>query len=119
VEYKRGRPKPDDRDAVQLCAQAISLEEMMHISIPVGCLFYGQTKHRQEVALDMGLRQHTAELAKRMHQLARLGMTPKAQKGKHCSMCSLVEYCKPYWMLHHRSVHNYLERMCHIEVDEM
>jgi CRISPR-associated exonuclease Cas4 len=119
VEYKRGRPKPDDRDAVQLCAQAIALEEMLKVYIPSGFLFYGKTKHRQSVALDVSLRQHTIELSIRMHQLAREGKTPKAQKGKHCSLCSLTEHCQPYWMLRHRPVKNYLEQMCHVEVDEL
>jgi CRISPR-associated exonuclease Cas4 len=119
VEYKRGRPKPDDRDAVQLCAQAMALEEMLQVYIPSGFLFYGQTKHRQSVALDISLRQHTMELSKRMHQLAREGKTPKAQKGKHCSQCSLTEQCQPYWMLRHRPVKNYLERMCRVEGDNL
>ena len=119
VEYKRGRPKPDDRDAVQLCAQAMALEEMMQVSISSGFLFYGQTKHREPVALDETLRQHTIELATRMHQLVREGKTPRAQKGKRCSQCSLVEQCQPYWMLRHRSVADYLARMCHVEVDNL
>lgn len=118
VEYKRGRPKPDDRDAVQLCAQAMALEEMMQIAIPLGFLFYGQTKHRESIILDAILRQHTIELSIRMHQLVKDGKTPAAQKGKRCTMCSLVEYCQPKWTLRHRSVGNYLERMCRVEVED-
>lgn len=117
VEYKRGRPKRDDRDAVQLCAQAIALEEMLQVHIPAGFLFYGKTKHRQAVALDASLRKHTFELAKRMHQLALEEITPKAQKGRHCSLCSLKEQCRPNWMLRHRPVKNYLQRMCRVEGD--
>lgn len=119
VEYKRGRPKSDDRDAVQLCAQAIALEEMLHVHIPAGFLFYGKTKRRQAVDLDASLRQHTFELSKSMHQLAREGKTPKAQKGKHCSLCSLTEQCQPNWMLRHRPVKSYLERMCHVDGEEL
>ncbi|MDF9408143.1 CRISPR-associated protein Cas4 [Pelotomaculum isophthalicicum JI] len=119
IEYKRGRPKPDDRDAVQLCAQAMALEEMLQVSISSGFLFYGKTKHRELVTLDLRLRQHTIELSIRMHQLAREGLTPKAQKGKHCSQCSLTEYCQPYWMLRHRPVEDYLSRMCRVEVDDL
>ena len=115
IEYKRGRPKRDDRDAVQLCAQAIALEEMLLVHIPSGFLFYGKTKHRQSVALDATLRQRTFELSRRMHQLALEGKTPRAQKGKHCSLCSLIEQCQPNWMLRHRPVKNYLERMCRVE----
>ena len=117
VEYKRGRPKPDDRDAVQLCAQAIALEEMLHVSIPSGFLFYGQIRRRSMVPLDERLRQHTIELSSYMHRLAREGITPKAKRGKHCSLCSLIEQCQPYWMLRHRPIADYLERMCRVEVD--
>jgi len=118
VEYKRGRPKKDDRDAVQLCAQAMALEEMMQVSIDTGFLFYGQTKHRELIRLNEDLRQHTLELASRMHQLFREGITPKATKGKRCTQCSLLEQCQPDWTLHHRSVASYLAKMCSEEVDE-
>jgi CRISPR-associated exonuclease Cas4 len=118
VEYKRGRPKPDDRDAVQLCAQAMALEEMLQVMIHSGFLFYGQTKHRERVVLDTALRQHTVDLAERMHQLIREGKTPRAQKGKRCSQCSLVEQCQPKWMLRHRSIKSYLERMYCMEDDD-
>ncbi|MEN6412355.1 MAG: CRISPR-associated protein Cas4 [Veillonellales bacterium] len=118
VEYKRGRPKRDDRDAVQLCAQAMALEEMMQVSVVSGFLFYGQTKHRESIAIDATLRQHTVALTQRMHQLFREGITPKAKKGKHCSQCSLVEQCQPYWMTQHRSVEAYLARMCCVEEED-
>lgn len=116
VEYKRGRPKPDDRDAVQLCAQAIALEEMMKISIHSGFLFYGQTRHREEVALDSALRERVKELSDKMHGLLAEGKTPKAQKGKHCSLCSLTEICQPDLTLRHKSVEDYLKRMVELEV---
>jgi CRISPR-associated exonuclease Cas4 len=118
VEYKRGRPKPDDRDAVQLCAQAMALEEMMQVAIGSGFLFYGQTKHRERIVLGAALRQHTVDLAARMHLFAREGKTPRTQRGKRCSQCSLVEQCQPYWMLRHRSVEAYLGRMCCVEGDD-
>ncbi len=117
VEYKRGRPKKDDRDAVQLCAQAVALEEMLQVKILSGFLFYGKTKHRHEVVLSEPLREHTFELSNRMHSLASEGITPKAQRSKHCSLCSLTEHCQPYWMLRHRPVKAYLERMCGMEGD--
>jgi CRISPR-associated exonuclease Cas4 len=119
VEYKRGRPKKDDRDAVQLCAQAIALEEMLQISIDEGFLFYGQTKHREPITLGEMLRKHTFQLATEMHQLIKDGKTPKAQKGRHCSQCSLVEQCQPDWTLHGHSVKAYLARMCCVEVDDL
>lgn len=111
VEYKRGRPKPDDRDAVQLCAQAMALEEMLAVSIETGFLFYAKTKHRQEVALDKDLRNLVETLSHKMHQFFLLGKTPKAQRGKHCSLCSLAEICKPELTMRHKSVKRYLESM--------
>lgn len=115
IEYKRGRPKPDDRDAVQLCAQAMAMEEMMNISIDSGALFYGQIRHREQIRLDTALRKHTTELAEYMHRLALEGKTPKASKGKHCSQCSLLEICQPGLTLYNRSVKAYLTRMCRLE----
>lgn len=119
VEYKRGRPKPDDRDAVQLCAQAIAMEEMLQISIDSGFIFYGLIKHREMVNFDMNLRQYTYDLAIRMHKLAGEGKTPKAQKGKRCAMCSLVEQCQPNWTIRYRSVRNYIDCMCRTEVNNI
>jgi CRISPR-associated exonuclease Cas4 len=118
IEYKRGRPKPDDRDAVQLCAQAMALEEMMEIIIQYGFLYYGQTKHREQIIFDNRLRNLTVSIAKRMHEFASEGKTPKARKGKRCSQCSLVEQCQPQWMLRHRSVKNYLAQMCSVGEEE-
>ena len=69
VEYKRGRPKPDERDAVQLCAQAMALEEMMGISIDYGMIFYAQIKHREKIALSDSLRKRTEELSHKMHEI--------------------------------------------------
>lgn len=118
VEYKRGRPKKDDRDAVQLCAQAMAIEEMMQITIDFGYLFYGQTRKRQKISFGPALRLRTIELADCMHQLFRENVTPKAQKGKHCSQCSLIEQCHPELTLHHRSVKNYLKKMCYVKEDK-
>ena len=65
VEYKRGKPKIDDCDKVQLCAQAICLEEMLNVEIPEGALFYGQTHHRHDVIFDKALRLETEDAAKK------------------------------------------------------
>jgi len=116
VEYKRGRPKPDDRDAVQLCAQAIALEEMMGVSIESGFLYYGQTRHREEIIFTQKLRAHVEQLAGLMHKMITEGKTPKAKKGKHCSLCSLKEICQPDLTIRHRSVKEYIERMVDLEV---
>lgn len=113
VEYKRGRPKPDNRDAVQLCAQAVCLEEMLGVPIHSGDLYYGQTRHRERIALDADLRRQVAELADRMHALFTAGRTPRATKGKHCSLCSIVDLCLPNLTARPRSVRKYVEDEVH------
>ena len=118
VEYKRGRPKSDDRDAVQLCAQAISLEEMFNVEIDLGFLYYGQTRHRENIYINKTLRERVEELSKKMHEMMAMGKTPKAQKGKHCSLCSLKEICQPELTIRQRSVQEYLERMVDLEVND-
>jgi CRISPR-associated exonuclease Cas4 len=95
VEYKRGKPKPDERDAVQLCAQAICLEEMFKTRISSGYLYYGETRHRHEVDFNADLRVLTSRLALRMHELYRKGTTPPAIYKPHCRSCSLVDICLP------------------------
>ncbi|ETA80087.1 CRISPR-associated protein Cas4 [Youngiibacter fragilis] len=115
VEHKKGHPKPDDRDAVQLCAQAMALEEMFGTKIEVGYLFYNQTRHRVEVVLNDTLRDRTIYLSERMHSLLNSGITSKAIPGKHCSQCSLKENCLPELTLKHHSINDYLARMSKLE----
>jgi CRISPR-associated exonuclease Cas4 len=96
IEYKRGKPKSHRADEVQLCAQALCLEEMHGIAIPAGCLFYGKTRRRQEVAFDTELRALTESLAARLHELIAAGITPPPVfEAKKCSACSLIEVCVP------------------------
>lgn len=95
VEYKRGRPKPDDCDKIQLCAQALCLEEMLKAAIPEGDIFYGQPRRRQRVPFDAELRRRTRELAARLHELTRAGRTPPARWRPSCRSCSLLELCLP------------------------
>ena len=95
VEYKRGKPKMDDCDKVQLCAQAICLEEMLNVEINEGALFYGQTRRREDVAFDNALRMETEETARKVHELIESGITPKAEYSKKCEKCSLLELCLP------------------------
>ena len=108
VEYKRGRPKKDDRDAVQLCAQAMALEEMLGVRIEQGYLFYWQTRHRELITINGALRARVCELVEKMHEYFGLGVTPRATSGKHCDLCSLKELCQPRITLKHKSVTNYL-----------
>lgn len=119
VEYKRGRAKPDDRDAVQLCAQAMALEEMLKVSIDTGYLFYGQTRRRETIFINQSLRVRVEELSEKMHKMMSEGTTPKAQKGKHCTMCSLIEICQPNLTIRKHSVKKYLARMIDSEVKDV
>ena len=95
VEYKRGKRKPNDCDAVQLCAQALCLEEMLDARIPRGAFFYGEPRRRLEVPFTPELRCRTELLAATMHRLFRSGLTPAAEPGPHCRSCSLVDVCLP------------------------
>ena len=95
VEYKRGKPKIDDCDRVQVCAQALCLEEMLNVKISEGALFYGQTRRREDVIFDEKLRRETEEAAKKVHVLIESGITPKAEYSKKCKKCSLLELCLP------------------------
>ena len=95
VEYKRGRPKKGEWDTVQLCAQALCLEEMLGCEIPVGAVFYGHPRRRQEVKLTPELRRTTETAAARLHQLIASGETPRAIYEKKCESCSLMEVCLP------------------------
>ena len=108
VEYKRGKPKSDNCDKVQLCAQAICLEEMMNVLIPEGALFYGETRHRLDVQLDTALRKETKEAAIRLRKMISLSLTPKAEYSKRCERCSLVEICLPKL---NRKASNYLAKV--------
>lgn len=104
VEYKRGKPKRGSEDEVQLCAQALCLEEMRGVQIGEGDLFYGTPRRRTVVAFDAALRRRTEELAARFHELVRRGVTPGPEYGKKCGSCSLEEICQPRAMEGARAV---------------
>lgn len=95
VEYKLGKPKLTNCDKVQLCAQAICLEEMFETTIDMAYIYYGRPRRRLEVSLEPKLREETFSLASEMHQLYRAGITPPAEKTKACKSCSLVDLCLP------------------------
>lgn len=116
VEYKRGRPKRDERDEVQLCAQAMCLEEMLGTSIASGDLYYGEIRRRHAVCLTGALRQRVEELCVRMHALFEAGTTPHAERGKRCQACSLLDVCLPGLTRKPRSVKGYILR--HLEDGE-
>jgi CRISPR-associated exonuclease Cas4 len=112
VEYKRGKPKPDERDEVQLCAQAICLEEMYNANLNIGkgYLFYGETRHRHEVIFSQELREKVETYARKMHELFEAGSTPLAIYKTHCKACSLIEICNPKAFGTPRKVNDYLKQ---------
>ncbi len=95
VEYKRGRPKKNDCDRVQLCAQALCLEEMTGQFIPRGELYYGKTRRRVVVEMTPEMRSITFRYALRLHQLIGNRETPPAEPGRKCERCSLQALCLP------------------------
>ncbi len=108
VEYKRGKPKKDNSDKVQLCAQAICLEEMLDLAIPAGALFYGKTRRRLDVIFDDALKLKTENAAMRFHELMNAGRTPKPVYSKKCDRCSMYDLCLPKTFKNGSSVNSYL-----------
>ncbi|SHL18100.1 CRISPR-associated protein Cas4 [Alicyclobacillus tolerans] len=95
IEYKKGKPKYDDRDIVQLCAEAMCLEEMLSVEIPIGFLYYAETRKRERIELTTDYRQRVETLYKMMHHYYDAAITPKAIYKSHCKQCSLLELCQP------------------------
>ena len=108
VEFKRGKPKLNDCDLVQLCAQALCLEEMLGLDVPEGAMYYGKPRRRLAVVFDAALRVETAQAAERLHELIRLGKTPSVRYGRKCDSCSLLSLCLPKVTGAHRQVAGYL-----------
>lgn len=108
VEYKRGKPKQNDCDLVQLCAQALCLEEMLEVAVPEGALYYGKPRRRLVVVFDEALREKTREAARRLHELINSGHTPQARYEKKCESCSMLSVCMPKVTGSHRSVRRYM-----------
>ena len=111
VEYKRGRLRYEVSFEVQLCAQAICLEEMLGISIPKGALYYGKTKRRLELELTEDLRDKTRDAARRLHELVITARTPRGVLRKKCRYCSLLGICLPTAMSSKKSVRKYLQEV--------
>ena len=95
VEYKRGIRKDRIEYRIQLCAQAMCLEEMLQTEVPCGALFYGKSRRRHEVEFDVALREQTETAATGLHGLFSRGKTPSARHEKKCKSCSLLELCMP------------------------
>ena len=96
VEYKRGKRRRWDNDEVQLCAQALCLEEMLGVPVPRGAIFHLKSKRRREVTFDAALRQQTIDTAQRLHSLLAAGITPPPVLKARCRGCSLLDVCMPH-----------------------
>lgn len=115
VEYKHGRPKSQDCDRVQLCAQALCLEEMLSCNVAEGALFYGTTRRRESVVFTPQLRQTLEECCNEAQRLLASKQVPAPILNKYCRSCSLKEICGPETT---RSVQDYLIRSIKEALDE-
>jgi CRISPR-associated exonuclease Cas4 len=118
VEYKRGKPKIDLSDRVQLCAQALCLEEMLQVGISSGALFYGKTHRRLDVEFDADLRAQTETLAAEMHALYTAGKTPPPVNDARCGQCSLRANCMPGALDRPRRGRGWLDTQLHAHLEE-
>lgn len=109
VEYKRGKPKIDDCDRLQLCAQATCLEEMLGCSINSGALYYGEPRRRETVIFNAEIREKLLSVINDMHKLYRNQYTPKGKIDKKCKSCSLKEACLTMLSKNHKTVKQYYE----------
>ncbi|WP_158044680.1 CRISPR-associated protein Cas4 [Skermanella pratensis] len=111
VEYKRGRPKAHRADEVQLCAQALCLEEMFGTAIEEGALFYGENRRRTAVRFDPGLRALTERTAEAVRAMLDAGRTPPpVHEDRKCGRCSLIDLCQPRRLSHPPAVADWLSR---------
>lgn len=118
VEYKHGRPKSNNCDKIQLCAQALCFEEMRSVTIPEGALFYGQSRKRLSVIFDTALRDQTTTLVTRLHQLTEKQITPRGTYSAKCRSCSLMSFCLPHVVTKSRSARRYVAGALNKLVDD-
>jgi CRISPR-associated exonuclease Cas4 len=111
VEYKRGRPKPDRCDEIQLCGQALCLEEMLNVAVVEGDIFYGQPRRRHAVAIDAELRRETESVTMLTHEFLHVGITPPSEFGSRCRSCSLYDQCQPKTAGARKSARRYIGQM--------
>ena len=111
IEYKRGKRKKWDNDDVQLCAQAMCLEEMLVAAVPRGAIFHIKTKRRREVEFTSMLRDKTTSTARRLHELIASGITPPPVIKPQCQGCSLVELCLPKLLARPNAIKTYMQSL--------
>lgn len=95
IEYKSGPRKPRDADDIQLCAQAMCLEEMFQCSVPTGAIFYHASKRRRAVTFDQELRSLIVEITQAVRQLLTDDKIPPPVVDQRCGDCSLLDSCMP------------------------
>lgn len=111
VEYKKGKPKKNFSDKVQLCAQAFCLEEMLNVKVETGALFYGKMRRRLDVVFDEYLRELTIKTSEELHRMFSSGVTPPPHYEKKCDTCSFLKLCLPKTIEKKRTVSSWIERM--------
>jgi CRISPR-associated exonuclease Cas4 len=111
VEYKRGRPKAHRADEVQLCAQALCIEQMMGTSVPSGAVFYGVSRRRKHVCFDEALRALTRQTIVDTRMMIAAAATPSATYDRQrCDACSLIDICQPRWLCRAQNVDGWLKQ---------
>lgn len=118
VEYKRGKMREEPGYEIQLCAQAICLEEMLGVTITKGALFYGLSQHRTEIVFDQAIRKNTINAVDSLHKLLRSRKTPLAEPDARCPPCSMRDLCLPKSAGRGRSAADYLNRVVTEAVSE-
>ena len=116
VEYKKGAPKENDVDILQLAAQAMCLEEMLCCQIKHGYLYYGETRHRVKIAFTDELRNEVKTSFDEMHRLFDRRHTPMVKRSKACNACSIKNLCLPI-LLKNKNVDQYLDKLINEEDD--
>jgi CRISPR-associated exonuclease Cas4 len=116
VEYKKGEPKTNDIDILQLVAQIMCLEEMLCCSIDTGYLYYGETRRRIKITVDKGMREKVTNIFEEMHDMYSRRYTPKVKMTKSCNACSLKDVCIPK-LCKNKSAKKYIETLI-AEVDD-
>ena len=117
VEYKRGEPKENSCDELQLCAQAMCLEDMLCCDITYGYIYYGETRRRTKVKFSKELREQVKTALSEMHRLYSRRYTPKVKRTKSCNACSLKDVCLPV-ICNNKSAYDYVCKRMKGESDE-
>jgi CRISPR-associated exonuclease Cas4 len=110
IEYKRGSPRRGFGDDIQICAQALCLEEMLECAVPAGSIYYASTRKRREILFSASLRAQTADAILGLRSLMDGGVTPPPVYGKKCDTCSLFDLCQPKIPVRGADPANYVTR---------